>query len=131
MEVGRARRPVLGHRDTRVGTRLAEKFKIKICLGSERLLYVAIQIDSQQPATVVRTQRYLSARIGGNSTEAEIGIAVGYRLACHGVPEQDMLAALGLRYGTPEATDFSEKVHRTLALAAYRSSVEMARERGT
>ena len=41
-----------------------------------------------------------------------------------------MLAALGLRYGTPEATDFSEKVHRTLALAAYRSSVEMARERG-
>ena len=41
-----------------------------------------------------------------------------------------MLAALGLRYGTTEATDFSEKVHRTLALAAYRSSVELAKERG-
>lgn len=44
--------------------------------------------------------------------------------------EGDMLAALGLRYGTKEATDFSEKVHKELALAAYRSSVEMAKERG-
>ena len=44
--------------------------------------------------------------------------------------EGDMLAALGLRYGTPEATDFSEKVHQTLAVAAYGSSVELARQRG-
>ncbi len=44
--------------------------------------------------------------------------------------EGDMLAALGLRYGTEEATDFSEKVHKTLALSAYRSSVQMAKERG-
>jgi len=44
--------------------------------------------------------------------------------------EGDMLAALGLRYGTDEATDFSENVHKTLALAAYRSSVTMAKERG-
>ena len=44
--------------------------------------------------------------------------------------EGDMLAALGLRYGTDEATGFAEKVQRTLALAAYRSSVEMAKERG-
>ncbi len=44
--------------------------------------------------------------------------------------EGDMLAAMGLRYGTTEATDFSENVHRALALAAYRSSVNMARERG-
>ena len=44
--------------------------------------------------------------------------------------EGDMLAAMGLRYGTQEATDFSVKVHKTLALSAYRSSVEMARERG-
>ena len=42
-----------------------------------------------------------------------------------------MLAALGLRYGTEEATEFSEKVHKTVALGAYRSSVEMsAKERG-
>jgi len=44
--------------------------------------------------------------------------------------EGDMLAALGYRYGTDEATDFSEKVHKALALAAYRSSVNMAKERG-
>ena len=44
--------------------------------------------------------------------------------------EGDMLAALGLRYGTQEATDFSVDVHRTLALTAYRSSVDMAKERG-
>ena len=44
--------------------------------------------------------------------------------------EGDMIAAMGLRYGTQEATDFSVSVHRTLALAAYRSSVEMAKERG-
>ena len=44
--------------------------------------------------------------------------------------EGDMLAALGLRYGTDDATEFAEKVQRTLALAAYRSSVEMAKERG-
>ena len=44
--------------------------------------------------------------------------------------EGDMIAAMGLRYGTQEATDFSVEVHKTLALSAYRSSVEMARERG-
>ena len=44
--------------------------------------------------------------------------------------EGDMIAAMGLRYGTQEATDFSVNVHRTLALAAYRSSVTMAQERG-
>ncbi len=44
--------------------------------------------------------------------------------------EGDMIAAMGLRYGTQEATDFSVEVHRSLALAAYGSSVTMARERG-
>lgn len=44
--------------------------------------------------------------------------------------EGDMLAALGYRYGTDEATDFSEKVHKAVALSAYRSSVVMAKERG-
>ena len=44
--------------------------------------------------------------------------------------EGDMLAALGLRYGTEEATKFSVLVHKTLALNAYRSSVVMAKERG-
>ena len=44
--------------------------------------------------------------------------------------EGDMIAAMGLRYGTQEATDFSVNVHKTLALSAYRSSVTMAKERG-
>ena len=44
--------------------------------------------------------------------------------------EGDMIAAMGLRYGTQEATDFSVNVHKTLALAAYGSSVVMAKERG-
>lgn len=44
--------------------------------------------------------------------------------------EGDMIAALGLRYGTPEATAKSIEVHRALALAAFASSVQMAKERG-
>ncbi|MDU2114105.1 MAG: adenosylcobalamin-dependent ribonucleoside-diphosphate reductase [Prevotella bivia] len=44
--------------------------------------------------------------------------------------EGDMIAAMGLRYGTQEATNFSVEVHKTLALNAYRSSVAMAKERG-
>ena len=44
--------------------------------------------------------------------------------------EGDMIAAMGLRYGTPEATQFSVSVHKALALAAYGSSVQMAKERG-
>ena len=44
--------------------------------------------------------------------------------------EGDMLAALGLRYGSDEAIDFAVEVQKTLALAAYRASVTMAGERG-
>ena len=44
--------------------------------------------------------------------------------------EGDMLAALGLRYGSNKALDFATKVHQTLAVEAYRESVNMARVRG-
>ncbi len=44
--------------------------------------------------------------------------------------EGDMLAALGLRYGSENATDFSEEIHKTIALEAYRSSVYLAKDRG-
>ena len=54
----------------------------------------------------------------------------GRRTGCGTTGEGDMLAALGLKYGTPEATAFSAEVHKNLALAYYRSSVEMAKERG-
>ncbi len=45
--------------------------------------------------------------------------------------EGDMLAALGIRYGSEESIAFSEEVHKTLAIETYRSSMELAKERGT
>ncbi len=54
----------------------------------------------------------------------------GRRTGVGTTAEGDMLAAMGLTYGTDEATEFSVSVHKALALAAYRSSVNMARERG-
>ncbi len=54
----------------------------------------------------------------------------GRRTGVGTTAEGDMIAAMGLRYGTPEATAFSVSVHKALALAAYRSSVTMAAERG-
>ena len=56
--------------------------------------------------------------------------ALGRRTGVGITAEGDMLAALGLRYGTDEATEMAVNVQRTLAIAAYASSVEMARERG-
>ena len=56
--------------------------------------------------------------------------SMGRRTGVGITAEGDMIAALGLRYGTQEATDVSVSVHRCLALAAYRSSVVMAKERG-
>ncbi len=56
--------------------------------------------------------------------------AEGRRTGVGITAEGDMLAALGLRYGSEIAVDFSEEVHKTVALSAYRSSVEMAKERG-
>jgi ribonucleoside-diphosphate reductase alpha chain len=56
--------------------------------------------------------------------------AEGRRTGVGITAEGDMLAALGLRYGSEIAVDFSEEVHKTLAVAAYRSSVDMAKERG-
>ena len=44
--------------------------------------------------------------------------------------EGDMLAALGLRYGTDQAIEFATLVHKTMAMASYRSSINLAKERG-
>lgn len=54
----------------------------------------------------------------------------GRRTGCGTTGEGDMLAALGLRYGTAEATEFSTRVHKALALAYYNASADMAAERG-
>ena len=56
--------------------------------------------------------------------------AEGRRTGCGTTGEGDMLAALSLTYGTPEATAFSEKVHKELALAYFNSSVDTAIQRG-
>lgn len=55
----------------------------------------------------------------------------GRRTGCGTTGEGDMLASLGYRYGTQEATEFSTDVHKELALAYYSASVDMARERGS
>jgi ribonucleoside-diphosphate reductase alpha chain len=55
---------------------------------------------------------------------------LGRRTGVGTTAEGDMLAAMGMIYGTEDATDFSEKVHKMVALSAYRSSVVMAKERG-
>jgi ribonucleoside-diphosphate reductase alpha chain len=58
--------------------------------------------------------------------KAEEGRRTGVGITAEG----DMLAALGLTYGTDNATDFATEIHKTVALEAYRSSVNLARERG-
>lgn len=59
-------------------------------------------------------------------TKAKEGRRTGVGITAEG----DMLAALGLRYGTDNATDFSEEIHKTIAIEAYRSSVHLAKDRG-
>ena len=59
-------------------------------------------------------------------TKSSRGRRTGLGITAQG----DMLAALGLRYGTPEATEFAVHVQKLLALSAYEASVEMAEERG-
>ncbi|MCD8296122.1 MAG: adenosylcobalamin-dependent ribonucleoside-diphosphate reductase [Prevotella sp.] len=76
-----------------------------------------------QSAEVKETEWHLWEKIKHKSS---LGRRTGVGITAEG----DMIAAMGLRYGTQEATDFSVKVHKALALAAYRSSVEMAKERG-
>ncbi len=56
--------------------------------------------------------------------------SMGRRTGVGITAEGDMLAAMGLRYGTEDATAFAEEIHKTLAIAAYSSSVNLAKERG-
>jgi ribonucleoside-diphosphate reductase alpha chain len=72
---------------------------------------------------VKRTELNLWQKIKGKCQE-------GRRAGLGITAEGDMLAAMGLRYGTDEATEFSVQVHKTLAVEAYRSSVNLAKQRG-
>ena len=95
-----------------------------IDLELEKIERIMEKIDADPESEDVKhTERILWDKIykkSGQGRRTGVGITA----------EGDMLAALGLRYGTEEATEFSEKVHKTVALSAYRSSVEMAKERG-
>ena len=105
--------------------RLAQRIMDDIIdLEQEKIVLILKKIDSDpQSEEVKHTERHLWEKISrktGQGRRTGVGITA----------EGDMLAAMGLRYGTQEATDFAVTVQRTLALAAYASSVEMARERG-
>ncbi|HOV71753.1 MAG TPA: adenosylcobalamin-dependent ribonucleoside-diphosphate reductase [Dysgonamonadaceae bacterium] len=95
-----------------------------IDLEAEKIDMILEKIDSDPESEEIKsTERHLWEKIRKKTLE-------GRRTGVGITAEGDMLAALGLRYGTEEATDFSEKVHKALALNAYASSVEMAKERG-
>jgi len=81
-----------------------------------------INKDPEDPE-IKRVERLLWEKIRKKATQ---GRRTGFGITAEG----DMFAALGLTYGTEEATSFSEEIHKTLALSAYRSSIEMAKERG-
>lgn len=95
-----------------------------IDLELEKIGLILEKIDSDPENEEVKsTERHLWEKIYRKS-------GLGRRTGVGITAEGDMLAAMGLRYGTEEATAFSEKVHKTIAIEAYRSSVIMAKERG-
>ncbi len=95
-----------------------------IDLEMEKIDRIIEKIDSDPETLEVRgPERHLWEKIRRKTL-------MGRRTGVGTTAEGDMIAAMGLRYGTTEATDFSESVHKALALAAYDSSVNMAAERG-
>ena len=95
-----------------------------IDLELEKIERILEKIDSDPESMEVKgSERHLWEKIYHKS-------GLGRRTGVGITAEGDMVAAMGLRYGTEEATEFSEKVHKTIALEAYRSSVNMAKERG-
>ena len=95
-----------------------------IDLEVEKIDAILEKIDSDPESEEIKgTERNLWIKIRKKTLQ-------GRRTGVGITAEGDMLAALGMRYGSKEAVDFSVEVHKTLALAAYRSSVEMAKERG-
>lgn len=95
-----------------------------IDLELEKVDDILRKIDADPEGDEVkRTEKNLWLEIRNKARE-------GRRTGVGITAEGDMLAALGIRYGSEEGNTFSVNVHKTLALAAYRSSVEMAKERG-
>ena len=96
-----------------------------IDLELEKIELIMQKVDSDpQSEEVKRAERHLWEKIYDKSSK-------GRRTGVGITAEGDMIAAMGLTYGTPEATYFSTEVHKNVALEAYRSSVNMAKERGS
>lgn len=104
--------------------RLAQRIMDDIVdLESEKIDMILEKIETDPETEEVKySERNLWKKI-------QLKTLQGRRTGVGITAEGDMLAALGIRYGTDEGNDFSEKVHRTVALNAYASSVEMAKER--
>lgn len=95
-----------------------------IDLELEKIEQIMAKIASDPESEEVKgTERHLWEKIYKKSG---MGRRTGFGITAEG----DMLAAMGLRYGTQEATDFAVEVQKTVALQAYGSSVQMAKERG-
>lgn len=95
-----------------------------IDLESEKIEKILEKIDSDPESMEVKeTERHLWEKIQKKTLQ-------GRRTGVGITAEGDMIAALGLRYGTEEATDCAESIQKVLAIEAYRSSVVMAKERG-
>ncbi|MBO4452140.1 MAG: adenosylcobalamin-dependent ribonucleoside-diphosphate reductase [Bacteroidaceae bacterium] len=95
-----------------------------IDLEIEKIRLIQEKIDKDPESEEIKgSERKLWDKIYNKSKQ-------GRRTGVGITAEGDMLAALGLTYGTPEATYFSTEVHKTVAVEAYRSSVKMAKERG-
>jgi ribonucleoside-diphosphate reductase alpha chain len=111
----------LFHKHVGVAQRIMDDI---IDLEMEKIEKIIQKIDSDPEDDEIKSTEYqLWEKI-------KVKTSQGRRTGVGTTGEGDMLAALGYRYGTDDATDFSEKVHKAVALAAYRSSVEMAKERG-
>lgn len=95
-----------------------------IDLEMEKIDMILEKVNSDPESdNIKQTERELWEKIKSKT-------AKGRRTGVGITAEGDMIAAMGLRYGTPEATNFSENIHKTLAISCYGSSVNMAKERG-
>jgi ribonucleoside-diphosphate reductase alpha chain len=95
-----------------------------IDLELEKVDAIIAKIDADPQADEIKAvERNLWKNI---QTKANEGRRTGIGITAEG----DMLAALGIKYGSPEGIDFSVEIHKTVALEAYRASVYAAKERG-
>ena len=95
-----------------------------IDLELEKIEAIQEKIDSDPESEEVKwAEKKLWDKIYSKSSK-------GRRTGVGITAEGDMLAAMGMRYGSEEAIEFSEEVHKILALTAYSSSVQLAKERG-